>query len=77
MPSMPRKQKQQQGDVPELLALCRAERRLTLAKVSDEVGLTKGALSKIERRKIRMARTTQIRLAAFLRKYGYYPKEAA
>lgn len=64
-------------DLSEMLVLCRTERNLRLEDVAKATGLTLMTLSLVERQKTNPRRTTRLRLENFLRKHGYFPKEAA
>lgn len=62
------------SELSELILKCRIERGLTLLQFAKAVKMSGAGISKIERGLSKPNRTTEARLVAFLRKYGYFPK---
>ena len=60
-----------------LLLRCRGERSLSLQAVGDAIGLSKKGVADIELGLSRPRRATRVRIEAFLRKHGYFPKSEA
>jgi transcriptional regulator with XRE-family HTH domain len=65
------------SDVPDLLLRCRSERNLSLKEVGKAVGLSDRQVANIELGISKPRRTTRMRIEAFLRKHGYFPKPEA